>query len=329
MYELVIKNAHVLDGLGNEPVDVDVAIQNGKIAKIAKNIETDGKVIDAAGLTLSPGWIDSHSHSDSTVVTFPDQAEKSEQGITFSIGGHCGSSVAPKVSDGKINKMSDFINQNRDLPQGSGIAFLIGHNTVRTAVMGKENREPTADELEAMCDLVRDAIRAGAIGMSYGTFYVPACYAKTDELMALAKVVAEEGGLLAAHIRHEADGLIPAVEEYLEIIKASGCRAVFSHHKSAEPQNWGKVKISLAMIDKANSEGADIYQDVYPYIASGTTMMARFCPKAFHPAGTTNAFSLLSNPEICAKIKAWGEEKWHGDLTWSLVTDTSSTWVKT
>ena len=320
MYDLIIKNANILDGLGSEAYVADVAIRSGKIALIGRELSGAKSVIDASGLTLSPGWIDSHSHSDSTVVSFPDQKEKAEQGITFSIGGHCGSSAAPKVVDGKINKMSDFIASTKELSQGSSIAFLVGHNTVRTAVMGKENREPTKEELSLMCELVRDAMRAGAIGMSYGTFYVPACYAKTDELVALAKVVAEEGGLLAAHIRHEADGLIPAVEEYLGIIKESGCRAVFSHHKSAEPQNWGKVKTTLAMIDKANEEGADIYQDVYPYTASGTTMMARFCPKQFHPVGTTNAFSLLSNPEICEKIKAWGEEKWHGDLSWTLVT---------
>ncbi len=320
MYDLIIKGASIIDGTGSEAYGSDIAISGGKIVKIGADLFGAEKTLDASGLTVSPGWIDSHSHSDTTVVSFPDQREKAEQGITFSVGGHCGSSVAPKVKDGVLTKMSDFINQYRDLPQGSHIGLLVGHNTVRSAVMGKENREPTEHELEKMCSLVRDAMRAGAIGMSYGTFYVPACYAKTDELLALARVVSEEGGLLAAHIRNEADGLLEAVEEYLGIIKESGCRAVFSHHKSAERENWGKVKASLAMIDKANSEGADIYQDVYPYVASGTTMLARFCPKRFHPEGTTSALSLLYDEEICKKIKAWGEEKWHGDISWTLVT---------
>jgi len=155
--------------------------------------------------------------------------------------------------------------------------------------------------------------------MSYGVFYVPACYAKTDELVAVARAVGEEGGILAAHIRSEGDELIESVEEFLHIIKESGCRAVFSHHKAQDRCNWGKVKESLALIDNAIAEGADIYLDVYPYTASGTTMLARFCPGMLHPEGTKNALDLLYNPEMCETLKKWGREKWGDDLSWTLV----------
>ena len=319
MYDLIIKGASVLDGTGREAFFSDIAILDGKIVKIGEELSEAKEIIDASGLTVSPGWIDSHSHSDTQFLTYPEMREKVEQGITFSIGGQCGSSEAPAVKNGALLKMSEYLGKAHEVPQGASAGTLVGFNTIRRAVIGRENRDPSPEELEAMCDLLRDALRGGAIGMSYGVYYVPACYAKTDELIALAKVVKEEGGVLAAHIRNEADDFLEAVEEYLYIIKESGCRAVFSHHKSAEKQNWGKVKKSIEMIDKANAEGADIYLDVYPYIASGTTMLARFCPGQFHPEGTTSALSLLYNPEICEKIKAWGRTKWGNDLSWTLV----------
>ena len=319
MYDLIIKGAAVLDGSGSEAFVSDVAILNGKIAKIGEGLSGAREIIDAAGLTLSPGWIDSHSHSDRQFLSCPDMREKVEQGITFSIAGQCGDSEAPLRKDGKILKMSEYLCEAARVPQGAGAGTLVGFNTVRKAVMGNENREPTREELQTMCDLVRDAMRGGAIGMSYGVFYVPACYAKTDELIALAKVVREEGGILASHIRSEGDELLESVEEYLHIIRESGCRAVFSHHKAQDRCNWGKVKKSLEMIEAAIAEGADIYLDVYPYTASGTTMLARFCPGILHPAGTKNALDLLYDPEMCEKIKKWGREKWGEDLSWTLV----------
>ena len=319
MYDLLIKNAAVLDGSGKEPFFADIAIKDGKILKIGEGLSGAEEVIDAAGLTVSPGWIDSHSHSDRQFLSYPDMREKVEQGITFSIAGQCGDSEAPKKENGKILKMSEYLEAASEVMQGAGAGTLVGFNTIRRAVMGTENREPTAEELQAMCALARDAVRGGAIGMSYGIFYVPACYAKTDELIAVAKAVGEEGGILAAHIRSEGDELIESVEEFLHIIKQSGCRAVFSHHKAQDRCNWGKVRQSLEMIDKAIAEGADVYLDVYPYTASGTTMIARFCPGSIHPEGTKSALDLLYDPKFCEKAKAWGKEKWGDDLSWTLV----------
>ena len=173
-----------------------------------------------------------------------------------------------------------------------------------------------------MEELVQDAMDAGAIGLSFGLLYVPGCYAPTDEAIALAKVVAKNNGVIAAHIRCKDDNVIESVKEFIGISVKSGCRAVFSHHKAHGFANFGKTKETLALIDEANANGADLYLDAYPYIASHTTMLARFVPKAFHPEGTTNALSLLDNPAIVADIRKWAEQ-WNNDLSWTLVTKCS------
>lgn len=316
MYDLIIKNANILDGSGSEAFVGDIAITDGKIAAIGTNLTDAKEILDVAGLTVSPGWIDSHSHSDSAVLAYPDQLEKIEQGITFSITGQCGGSATPRADQ----TAAEWFEQALATPQGSGSVLMVGHNTIRRRVMGAENREPTPEELEKMKKLVADAMDAGAIGMSLGLYYVPGCYSKTDEAIALAKVVKEKGGLLACHMRNETDKLIEALEEYLLIAKESGCRAVVSHHKVGEMKNWGKVTETLKMIDKANAEGMDVYMDVYPYTASHTTLAARFLPVQFHPPGTTNRVALLDDPKLCETVKAWGKERWGETIDWSILT---------
>lgn len=315
MYNLVIKNGLILDGSGKEGYKADVAIKNGKITAIGSDLSGE-KVLDASGLAVSPGWIDSHSHSDNAILTYPDQKEKIEQGITFSITGQCGGSAAPSKDHG----LTAFFEQAAATPQGSGSVMFVGHNTIRRRVMGNENRDPTPEEMEKMKQFLAEGMDAGAIGMSLGLYYVPGCYTKTEESIELAKVVAERGGILAAHMRNETDKLIEALEEYLEIARASGCRAVVSHHKAGEKQNWGMVKNTLAMIDKANAEGTDIYMDVYPYVATHTTLISRFLPVQFHPPGTTDRVALLDDPAIVNAAKKWGKARWGEVIDWAMLT---------
>ena len=317
MFDLLIQNGQIYDGSGSAAFIGDIGIREGKIRSVASGLSGGRQVIDAKGLSVSPGWIDSHSHSDGAIFTWPDQKEKVEQGITFSITGQCGGSAAPTPEE----TAGAFLQRAALTPQGSSSAMLIGHNSLRKAVMGTENRDPNPEEMEKMKVLLAEGLDGGAIGMSLGLFYVPGCYAKPEEVLELAKVVAAKGGILVSHIRNEGDTLLEAVEEYLDIIKKSGCRAVFSHHKAAWKENHGKVRHSLAMIDRANAEGADIYLDVYPYDASHTSMLARFVPKQFHPAGTTSALALLENEEIREKIKVWGRQRWGNDLSSALVTE--------
>ena len=320
MYDLLIKNAMVLDGTGAKAYSADVAVKDGKIAAIGENLSGGKTVMDAAGLTLSPGWIDSHSHSDSSVVAYPDQKEKVEQGITFSISGQCGSSTVPvRRTDGTIKTMGDFLRELSQIPQGSGSAIQIGHNHLRRAVMGSENRLCRPEELEQMKELLREGMDAGAIGMSLGLYYMPGCYADTHEVIELAKVVAEKGGVISAHLRDESADLIPSAKEFIDVLLASGCRGVISHHKAMDPSNWGKVHTTVNMVEEANANGADIYFDMYPYCASGTTMLARFLPKRFHPEGTTNAIGLLDDPQICDAVKAWGRKRWGERLDWVML----------
>lgn len=316
MYDLILKNGLILDGTGAPGFVGDVAVKEGKIVAVGEGLSGGSKVIDTAGLAVSPGWIDSHSHSDNAVLTYPDQKEKVEQGITFSITGQCGGSAAPDTSC----TTAEWFAQAEETPQGSGSALLVGHNTLRKIVIGTENRDPTPDEIEKMKALLTEGLDAGAIGMSLGLFYVPGCYSKTEEAIALAKVVGKRGGLLAAHIRNEGDKLEESVAEFLDIVKESGCRGVISHHKAGGKANWGKVKNTLRMVDEANAAGADVYMDVYPYIASNTTLTARMVPSRFHPPGTVSAVQLLDDPAFRERLKQHHIESMGTKIDWALIT---------
>lgn len=322
MYDLIIKNGTLIDGSGAAPFVGDLAIQGGKIAAIAPSLPSSeaAELLDASGLTVTPGFIDSHSHSDRSILPYPDQKEKLEQGITMAVTGQCGGSQAPKRREDGIYKMSDFHREAAQVPQGSGAVNLVGHGTIRSAVMANENRDPSPEELEQMKALLRDALESGAIGMSVGLIYVPSCYSKTEELVEMAKVVAEYNGLLTAHIRNEGDKLLESIDEFLSIIKAAKVRGVISHLKAAEKQNWGKVQTAIQMIEAANAEGFDVHFDAYPYNASSTSLIARVLPSQFHPAGIKNTMDILDMPETLDSIRAWAWDRWSGDLSWILIT---------
>ena len=333
MYDLIIKNGLIVDGTGSPSFRADLAVHDGRIARIGRGLTDAKRVIDAAGLTVTPGFIDSHSHSDSTVLTYPDQIEKIEQGITTAIAGQCGASPAPisrditpdkatMIGDFGLNPdiyrtMGTFLQTAKNVPQGSNIAILVGHCALRLTVMGMENREPTCEELEKMKELLREGLEHGALGVSFGLIYPPSCYAKTDELIELAKVVSEYHGIVAAHIRNEGDFVVKSTNEFITIIKESGVRGVISHHKAAGFENWGKVTHTLRMIDEANASGSDIYCDVYPYNASHTSVSVRFIPKEYHAMGLK---TVLSDPELRKKIRQENLDYFGTGLDWVLVT---------
>ena len=329
MYDLLIKNGTILNGTGSPSFYGDIGIKAGKIACIGKGLEGAKTVIDAAGLTVTPGFIDSHSHSDSAVLEFPELLEKIEQGITTSVAGQCGSSPAPISRDAdpetapqvaSFGKTTDvyatagtFLDTLKQVPTGSNTATFIGHGALRKAAMGMDNREPTAAELDKMKALLREGMDHGALGVSFGLIYTPSCYAKTDELIEIAKVVGEYHGVVSAHIRNEGPTLIQAVEEFLTVIRAAKVRGVISHHKSSGKVNWGKIHTTLRMIDQANADGLDVYCDVYPYIASNTTLAATFVPAAMHEQGVVK---VLQDPKTRAEIKEWNRNRRTGDLSY-------------
>ena len=186
MYDILIKNGCVIDGVLTPPYVSDIAIKDGKIVKIAKDLSGAKTEIDATGLTVTPGFFDSHSHADSTILTYPDQKEKVEQGITTVIGGMCGGSVAPRPYITKVAPVGDyglnteiyrsvesFMQVAKNVPQGANIATFVGHGNLRRAVLGYEDREPTAEELSRMQEMLRESLAHGAIGLSLGIYYVP------------------------------------------------------------------------------------------------------------------------------------------------------------
>lgn len=340
MYDLVIKNGKIIDGTGSPGFFADVAIKDGKIAKISKGLTDAKKTIDASRLIVTPGFIDSHSHSDRSLLEHPDQTEKVEQGITTSIGGVCGLSPAPlpinfpadsseKVGEfGKktevYKNIGTFFDAARKSSFGSSLAAFIGHASIREAVMGLDNRKPTEEELNKMKDYVHDAMKNGALGISFGLIYTPSCYAKTEELIELAKVVSEYNGIISAHIRNEGDYLAKSTEEFISVVKAANVRGVLSHHKAMLKENWGKVSHTLRMIDQANDEGYELYCDTYPYTASATTITARFIPKEYHTDGIDGICKLLEDTKFREKLNDINTDLYGSDTDWVLLTNCKS-----
>ena len=331
MFDLVIKNGTVIDGSGKPGFRADVAVKDGKIVRVAENIDGGKEVIDAAGLTVTPGFIDAHSHSDMNIFSNPAQTEKGEQGITTSISGQCGQSLYPQRKENpqgdsleeRYVTFGQFMEKAKNTPQGSNEVMYIGHGKLRRTVVGMEKRKPTDAEMEEMKLLLRDAMEHGALGISFGLVYTPSCFAEKEELIELCKVVAEYNGIAAAHLRNEADTLVEAVEEFLDVLKAAKVRGVISHHKAMFKQNHGKVNTTLAMIQKAIDEGVDVVCDVYPYIASGTSVESRFIPDQYRQ-GADKLRAALSDPQTVAQIKAQNIAKWGTDLSWVLISDCPS-----
>ena len=314
MYDILIQNGRVIDGTGSPALTAQVAVRDGKIVKIARKISGEAKtVIDATGKVITPGFIESHSHSDKQFFTCPLQTEKVEQGITTSVAGQCGSSVCGKDA-------AAFLDDARGVKLGANMALLIGHGTLRRAVMGTENREPTQQELDRMKQMLRDAMEHGALGVSFGLIYTPGCYAKTQELVEIAKVAGQYQGIAAIHLRSESTELARAVREFIEIVRQSGVRGVVSHHKASGLQeNWGKVHNTMRMIDQANEEGLEIYMDVYPYTASSSGFSTGFIPRAWCAGGVDALLKRAEDPDQVAQIRKEFYAK-YPDMNWIMVT---------
>lgn len=263
VYDIVIKNGKVLDGSLKPEAVADVATKDGQIVKIARSITGKAnRVINAKGLYVTPGFIDLHTHVDDGMY-FPENRSclnYLKQGVTTVIVGQCGSSAWPI-----FEKAEDLVNVWSEEGIGPNAALLVGHGTVREIVMGMENREPTPEELEKMKDLVREAMEQGAYGLSTGLIYLPGIFAKTDEIIELAKVIAPYGGIYHTHIRDERDKLLDAVREAIEISEKSGAPVHISHFKVMEKKNWGSVKEACAVIEEARARGVKVTADQYPY----------------------------------------------------------------
>lgn len=271
-FDIIIKNGSVIDGRGNPPYRADVGIKEDKITKIGNLSTQDAhKIIDASGLTICPGFIDLHTHTDYAIHKLPEAHNYIRQGVTTVLGGNCGQS--PYL-------IGEFLDKLKETKIALNFALLVGHNTIRYHVMGNANRPPTPPELEKMKTKTAAAMKEGAFGISTGLKYTPGMYAKTTELVELAKVVKQYGGFYATHMREEGIGVLDSVEETIQIGKSAGLPVHISHHKIASVDRWGVSRKTLAKVDAARNQGLDVTLDQYPYPATSTGLTILFPPWA-------------------------------------------------
>ncbi|WP_338826508.1 N-acyl-D-amino-acid deacylase family protein [Neomoorella thermoacetica] len=327
MFSLLIKGGTVVDGTGRPPFRADVGLQGAKIAALGLlDGVPAGKVVDATGLVVAPGFIDFHSHADAELLRDPEDRAKLAQGVTTEVIGNCGMSLVPGSQDtrpllaaytspvlGEIppDFQATGLAEYHSLLKRQGIAVnvatLAGHGSIRLAVMGMADRRAPRAELEEMCSLLRQAMAEGAWGLSSGLLYPPGCYAPTGELITLCRVVRQYGGFYVSHIRNESDGVLEAVEEALEIGREAGVPVHISHLKACGSRNWPKIPRALALLDAARAKGQDVSWDVYPYTAGSTTAASLLPPWAV-AGGTAALQERLHSPEVRQEIKkAWQE----------------------
>jgi len=295
---IVFRNATIYDGTGKPPVKGDVHIAGDKIAAVGKVGKIDGATeIDASGLVICPGFIDLHTHCDSGLTSMTGRANKNylTQGCTTVITGNCGSGP---VDAGK------FFKNLEDGGIGTNVIHLAPHNSIRTAVMGNANRPPTADELKKMEELVDKAMTDGTWGLSTGLIYNPGIYAKTDEVVALAKVAGRHGGIYASHIRDESGGLLDAIEEAISIGRAGGCRIHVSHIKASGQPWWGMSAQAIGLIEGYRKKGVEVTADQYPYIASSTSLRPTLVPSKYREGTDKEFVARLDDPKVGPRMKA-------------------------
>mgnify|MGYP003627058663 CR=1 FL=1 len=291
MFDLIIRNASLLDGTGAPAIQADVAISGDRISEVGSITGESRQEIDANGKTLAPGFIDTHSHDDGAFFKHPDMGFKLAQGVTTVVAGNCGFSAIPadpstdaaRASGGILAGVAgDFTDLNgyfdavMALKPAINNMMLVGHNTVRTLAMGYDKGKPNAQQMSHMKDNVARMLEQGACGFSTGLIYRPGKWSDTDEVLELASLAAPHDALYTTHMRNEGDYLLEAVDETLTIGREGNVHVHISHHKSAGKRNWGKVVDSLKKVDAALASGQRVTLDVYPYTAGSGRMIEYF-----------------------------------------------------
>jgi dihydroorotase/N-acyl-D-amino-acid deacylase len=316
-FDLLIKNGRIVDGSGRPGYLADLAIKGDRIVRIGKLKNADAaRVIDATGMVVAPGFIDMLGQSESYLLIDPRAMSKVMMGVTTEVTGE-GDSIAP-VNERLIKEQEDFNRRyhldidwrtlseyfQRLEKQGSGVnlATFVGATQVRAYVIGFDNRPPTPAELEQMKQLVAEAMKQGALGLSTSLQYVPARFAKTDEIVELAKVAHQYGGIYATHQRSEANALDESLAEVFEIARRAQIPVEIWHLKAAYKKNWGRMPEVLAKIRRARAQGLDVTADVYPYIAASTSLSACLPPWVLE-GGTEKMLSRLRDMRIRQQLK--------------------------
>lgn len=292
-YDILLKNLRIVDGTGMPSFFGDIGIKGDTIVDVGKcSPGLADSVFDCLGLIAAPGFIDIHNHSDSSIFKEPYARNYTSQGVTTLVVGNCGISFAPVSRNNMTFAEKSLLealgddNQNISFKQyiealdrkdiAVNIAALVGHGNIRGSVMGMEDKKPTPDELEAMRNAVKESMESGAFGMSTGLIYDPGIFTETEEIIELAKIVGEYGGVYASHMRNESDLMIDSVMEAITIGRKTGARVQISHHKASGKRNWGLVKTTLELMKQYRKQGVEVTCDVYPCTFSSTDLYSLF-----------------------------------------------------
>lgn len=321
MLDLLIANATIVDGTGRDRYPGNVGVRDGVLVEAGPG-EDARAVIDATGRVVAPGFIDAHSHGDLVVGEEFARLCKTSQGVTTEIAGQCGLSMAPvnpeylsmlqglltigavKFPPGMASwtTFPRYLDYVESVPKTANIKIYVGHSALRIAVMGFANRRATPADLDRMKALLREAMERGALGLSTGLIYTPSCYADTEEIIELAKVIAPYGGIYASHMRNESHDSVKSVNEVLDVGRRAGVPVIISHHKILGKRNWGLQKETLALIENAVREGIRVTCDQYPYACNMTSLAACIPPHYFDKG--IGAFSArLTDPTVRKEVR--------------------------
>lgn len=321
MFDFIIKNGHVYDGTENPWTKSDIGIKDGIISRIGDlSNENAKRVIHAEKLAVTPGFIDTHVHSD-LLCTRPEIHKiKVLQGVTTELFGQDGISVAPvsettkplwqkqlkglngDIGDWPWNTIEEYLNFLDQSDIAGNATYLVPHGAVRTLVMGFDGRKATKEEMVKMRELVEEGMKQGAVGLSSGLVYPPNVYSCKEELIEICKGASKYDGCFVVHIRNESNKSLEALEEVIDVARQSGVRLHVSHFKVAGKVNRSKYEQALIRMDEARNEGIEVTFDQYPYTA-GSTVFHAILPPWMHSGGTSNLLEKLRDPEIQAKIK--------------------------
>jgi N-acyl-D-amino-acid deacylase len=300
-FDLVIRNGRVVDGTGNPWYVADVGIKGDSIAAVRPRLEAGGaRVLEAQGMVVAPGFVDVHSHVEAgdggqDMIGNPAAENNVRQGVTTVFGApDGGGSVQVGEYLAKVTAAKPAIN----------VGSFIGHGSVRGAVVGQANRPATAEELDKMRELVRAGMREGAFGLSTGLFYVPGNYAPLEEIIELARVAGEFGGIHQSHMREEGAHVLDSVRETIAIGERGGLPTQVTHHKIIGKVNWGKSAETLRLIDEARARGVDATIDQYPYTASSTSIQGGLVPQWAQAGGREAMLKGLQDEATRGKVLA-------------------------